>query len=322
MASLLEIFRPSRLETLVRVQRIKLTENIICREHGSSFPSSCRAGDVLDVDHTLAAELAAAGSATILGEVINGEIAKPRASKPAPALAVPQPIPSELKKLPAEFSDAWRLVAERGALNTDLRAALRALLPPAFVKAQEQAEAHGTPIEKFFLSQIVSGEALVDRAKRDEHAAKMQRRIEEFDTKNGRRIYAILERVGVLTVEKIDAANTALEDLQAVALQIFSARIAALGLHRNKVIDLYRGSAVALKFGGELSPLGASDAVSTGGPAPRRMLDAPLLTIATIYRQAEERAVELEALIAEAQAELASVQGVSALAKTKPRLGT
>lgn len=295
--------------------RIKITESTRARALGDSLAQDVAPGDVLDVTRSEAATLIDAGRAKLLANL--GEDGEPTANrsapKPKPTPSKPAPAPAALKELPPVFTSAHDLLARREALVADYVAAVEANLPPGFRALSRHRDGL-----KFFIHSVVGDEAIAERIEKTEAVAVAKAAVEAFDTANADAIGRALLACGNATLAKIEAANAAAEEVAAVAFSTFSARLAALELdaaHRHK---LFAGSGLAARYC-TLRPIDPGCAISLGGSRPARTLDAPLETLAGLYRIAAARLAEVGELLPHARAELEAAQGVApAPAPAKP----
>jgi hypothetical protein len=298
----------------VAASRVRIIEATRATALGESIAQDVAPGDVLDVTREDAATLIDAGRAVLLCNLdANGEpTASRKALKPAPTPTTPAPAPASWKELPAPFTRYHELLAKRAALVTDYNAALELTVPPGFRALSKHRDGL-----KFFAHAVVGTDAVLERIETTEDAKNAAEKVHAFDAANGDALGRAAKATGDATLAKIEAANAAAEELAAIAFQVFSARLAALELdaaHRHR---LFAGSGLATRYA-SFPPINPGCAVSLGGPRPQATLDAPLETLAGLYRLAAARLAGVETLLPQARAELEAAQGVlSPAAKAK-----
>lgn len=115
-------------------------------------------------------------------------------------------------------------------------------------------------------------------------------------------------KAAAVTLDIFNQAKQAVADLAALGFQIFSARIAALGLAEDKARQLFRGSATFIKY--TLPDLGTPLLRQNVDDRGRVALyiDGGPSAVAHYLHTAEETIAKAKPLLAEAKAELAKVE--------------
>jgi hypothetical protein len=238
---------------------------------------------VLTVDAQGLAELQ--GSVELLGEVGHDGQLLPKKPTLAQALKVERkPVPPEWADLPPSFTTAATLQNEQNALRTELS------LANAEVRAAGFTQQWLTPDD--------------NRATRADRTRERARdALRNFDQRKLTKAAVEASQCALYAIRK---ANLATEKLHATAFKIFSERLAALELHELKRRQLFGGSGTWSKYVmPTLQPLGEGGLIVWG---KGDLLNEPLDSLAFRYRMATERQTEVDALQAQADAELAAAQ--------------
>ena len=310
--SFLDFIKPNRAEKIVRV---KILSSTLARPAGKLDTEHTVAGSVLDMTEADARDLVAGGTAERIGRVGNDGQLVPAADAPAkpaaPERAKPAPLPDSFKGLPVSFAKAWEFIAKRRAIVADLEAARERALPADFKALSGFKDGL-----KFYARAVIGEVAILERIALGDAVTAAEDHLRTHDAREGYPIACQLLEASKATIAKLEAANDATQELADIAFEIFGIRIAALELAETHRRKLFVGSGLFTRYG-HFQPLGLHGAVFMGGENPSRALDLPVETMATTYHNAAARLAEVEPLLVQARAELATAQGVTTTTKAK-----
>lgn len=234
-------------------------------------------GAELDVTAEVRAQLVTAGDAVTLGIVTESGEVRPltKAAEIAAAVFVPEPFPEAWKSLPDCFRDAWKHAEKIRELKhavTVARAAVDA------VKVSDIGSEH------------------------EEHrmaSARLRAAYDAFHGWNPEPAQRAQIACGIATSVALSETNLLRDQLERLAFDIFSARLAALELHPSKVRMLFPGSQPHRKWVQQPLALGRMK-VAAGST---HYCDASLSALAEYFFKARDYSAQLRELLAEAQAE-------------------
>lgn len=265
-----------------KVYRVKILKPVVAGPWDGRAETRS-VGDELDVTAEVRAQLIGSGDAITLGLVDrSGKLVPIAKASPADRPFTPEAVPEKWKDLPPCFATAWKHAEELRELKHNVTVARAAVDAVKVTDLDSPNEEHRAANARL-------------------HAAYTARH--EYDPEKAQRAQIAC---GVATAEALAESNLVRDRLEQVAFEIFSERIAALGLAQSKIRSLFAGSALHQKYVVQPLHLGrmrlaAKDAFYS---------DAPLPTLADFLFRARNCRKEWLVLLKEAEAELEAAQSV------------
>lgn len=283
------------------------------------------AGQTVELPERQASELINAGAAAnpAAEDAAAQQLANLNALLPPPV--EPRPMPDAWAGLPKCFGDWWQLnqsahclIERRGQIWEKLLVMLQSYQSPDLRSIAWLPD----PAMRRELVEVTA-KIFADRAQTDLHTAeerhlrdaykRAEQAVDDWRESNREAVQIALFHCSQHLQQHHGKLCREIRELHALGLEIFSARIAALGLAASKVQQLYSGSADYQKYNGitipQLSDLKLAYSDENG---PLFFVNVPPPTMACLIQGYSKTAAEVERLTAEAKKELARTRKATA----------
>ena len=246
-------------------------------------------------------------------------------NKLLPAEIPAEPLPESWEKLPKSFSDWWKLHAAYQSLAKYHDALWDVLLSKMqmymMVLNISGVEGQSMKNREVILQGLAAGFSIGNPP--PEHVAQVEflkgayldaeKECDDWMQSNKNEMIHKRILCGDEVQDLLEKLKTDVAETHALGMQLFSLRIATLGLSGRKVSELYAGSELALRYSSfDIPSLPALKlAYYENGVGARSYIDRPVQTIECLYRSLTAQAAEVSAALKAAKAELAKAQKVA-----------
>ena len=304
------------------------TRTIIFTRSCSAGGKGWQPGDKGSFSERVAADLIGSGAGYDPTAADTAEITAKQLDELLPAPVAPEALPESWESLPAPFAEYHKLNAAYRALRKREDSIWNVLLPriqgymvDADVRSIEILPGHtrrtvlgafagrvqvGTPDERETSEQNFLKDAYTRALKA----------CTDWKDANGDEAFRTRILCGDTVQDVHEKLCTSIRELHETGLEIFTLRIAMLGLSGRKVTELYSGSADAEKYSCFNSPSipHMRLAYYEEGVGGRSYCDHPVTTLVSYYRKFSGSLEEVTATLAQAKKELAKATKISAAA--------